>query len=85
MSASIQQFLRTLSDDEIIVIRDKIKESLLENVRTTSVSVNGKSWSEGLHIEIAELARQLVPILEEREIDLPEGYVPTQRLSLARF
>lgn len=84
MTADLRPFLRLQSDDYLEALRDKLSEELLSNVKTTSVSINGKSSGQETHVPIAELAQHLTEILEERGL-IPAGNAKTVRMTVPRF
>lgn len=81
--ADLRQFLKLQSDDWLTALRDKLAADLLSNVQTTSVSLNGKTGGQSVHVPTADLAEQLADVLQERGL-VPSDYTRT-RLTLARF
>lgn len=84
VTADLRPFFRLQSNDYLEALRDKIAADLLSNVQTTSVSLNGKTGSQMVHVGIADLASQLADVLQERGL-IPSGSVATPRMTLARF
>lgn len=84
MAADLRPFLRLQSNDWLEALRDKLAEDLLANVKTTSVSLNGKASGQETHVPIDVLAEHLTAVLEERGL-IPGDASQTVRMTLPRF
>jgi hypothetical protein len=84
MGADLRPFLRLQSDPWLEALRDKLAADLLANVKTTSVSLNGKANSQETHVAVADLAEQLTTVLEERGL-IPGEAATTHRMGVVRF
>ena len=80
----LRPFLRIQNDAWLNALRDKLAEDILANVMTTSFSHVGKSGTQQVQVNTADLANQLAEVLMERDIGGASAQAPV-RMTLARI